>query len=299
MEILQPYNNNTLQLISDDNNYQFQLSDLDGGAVKLSVFSEFGSFQDFKDLEQEKDFYVKDDELFLKPNEYLDAAGFSEGNYNLQFDFLKRLETSAFNISQISPSRKEIRLSIPTISIDNVQQANITEFMNEGVDSYQFNSNLELSQGRLIPINGYAFDEVTGNKRTLVIKLNEPLPSDVVTLSTDFNISNKFLSSQTETIFFIDREGLAVSGLGLEIDTSFITEPTSINDVFSNYNNITGSSGLNVINKINNQQKDLNLNIDYKTFDGHVFFGSAKSKLENFKIRRFIFTDKFLLINGK
>jgi hypothetical protein len=282
MEILQPYNNNTLQLISSGS-YQFQESDLDSGIVKLSVFSEFGSFQDFKDLEQGKDFYVKDDELFLKPNEYLDEAGFSEGNYNLQFDFLKRLETSAFNISEISPSRKEIRLSIPTISIDNVQQTNITEFMNEAVDSYQFNSNLELSQGRLIPINGYAFDEVTGNKRTLVVKLNEPLPSDVVTLSTDFNISNKFLSSQTETIFFIDREGLAVSGLGLEIDTSFITEPTSITDVFSNYNNITGSNGLNIINKINNQQKDLNLNIDYKKFDGHVFFGSAKSKLENFK----------------
>ena len=109
MEILQPYNNNTLQLISSGS-YQFQESDLDSGIVKLSVFSEFGSFQDFKDLEQGKDFYVKDDELFLKPNEYLDEAGFSEGNYNLQFDFLKRLETSAFNISEISPSRKEIRL---------------------------------------------------------------------------------------------------------------------------------------------------------------------------------------------
>ena len=44
---------------------------------------------------------------------------------------------------------------------------------------------------------------------------------DVAVLSTDFNISNKFLSSQTETIFFIDREGLAISGLGLEIDQGY------------------------------------------------------------------------------
>ena len=88
MEILQPYNNNTLQLISDVEDYQFQESDLVDGVIKLSVFSDVGSFQDFKDLEQGKDFYVNDDELFLKPNEYLDEAGFSEGNYNLQYDFL-------------------------------------------------------------------------------------------------------------------------------------------------------------------------------------------------------------------
>ena len=282
MEILQPYNNNTLQLISSGS-YQFQESDLDSGIVKLSVFSEFGSFQDFKDLEQGKDFYVKDDELFLKPNEYLDEAGFSEGNYNLQFDFLKRLETSAFNISEISPSRKEIRLSIPTISIDNIQQTSITEFMNEGVDSYQFNSNLELSQGRLIPINGYAFDEVTGNKRTLILKLNEPLPSDIQTLSTNFQIVNKFLSSQTETIFFIDREGLAISGLGLEIDQGYFTESNNIEDDYSNYNSITSSVSENIVQEITRQQKDLNLNIDYEKFDNHVFFGSAKSKLEGFK----------------
>ena len=66
MEILQPYNNNTLQLISDVEDYQFQESDLVDGVIKLSVFSDVGSFQDFKDLEQGKDFYVKNNELFLK-----------------------------------------------------------------------------------------------------------------------------------------------------------------------------------------------------------------------------------------
>jgi len=284
MEILQPYNNNTLQLISDVEDYQFQSSDLEDGVIKLSVFSDVGSFQDFKDLAEGKDFYVKDDELFLKPNEYLDENGFSEGNYNLQYDFLKRLDTNAFNISEISPSRKEIRLSIPTVSISTASRDDtIIPFMNGGEDSYQFNSNLELSQGRLIPINGYAFDEVTGNKRTLVVKLNEPLPSDVVTLSTDFNISNKFLSSQTETIFFIDREGLAVSGLGLTIDEGYVTESETIGDSYDTYNAITGSVGLNIVEEVNRLQKDLNLNIDYEKFDGHVFFGSAKSKLENFK----------------
>jgi len=281
MEILQPYNNNTLQLISDDTSYEFTPDMLENGVIKLSVFSDVGGFLDLTILEQNIDFYVRDNDLFIKPNEFLDRNGFSEGNYNLQYDFLDRLNTSNFIISEISPSRNEIRLSLVSGSIDN--QDDIISFMQNGKDTYQFNSNLELSQGRLIPINGFAFDNVTDNKRTLVLKLNQPLPNDIPVLSTNFNVSNKFLSSQTETIFFIDREGLAVSGLGLSIDEGYVTEQISIDDSYDTYNTITGSFGSNLVEEIVRQQKDLNLNIDYEKFGGHVFFGSAKSKLQNFK----------------
>ena len=283
MEILQPYNNTTLQLISDEAQYQFNSNELIDGVIKLSVFSDVGSYLDGEDLQQDIDFYVKNDDLFIKPNEYLDRNGFAEGNYNVQYDFLKRLDTSNFHIAEISPSRKEARLNIVSSEIDDNTQDIIVNFMQGENDNYQFNSYLEISQGRLIPINGFAFDNVTGNKRTLIIKLNEALPSNVSVLSTDFNISNKFLSSQTETIFFIDREGLAISGLGLEIDQGYLTTPTAIDDSYSNYNSITSSVSENLIEEITRQQKDLNLNIDYKTFDGHVHFGSAKSKLQGFK----------------
>ena len=283
MEILQPYNNTTLQLISDTAQYQFNSNELIDGVIKLSVFSDVGSYLDGEDLQQDIDFYVKNDDLFIKPNEYLDRNGFAEGNYNVQYDFLKRLDTSNFHIAEISPSRKEVRLNIVSSEIDDDTQDIIVNFMQGENDNYQFNSYLEISQGRLIPINGFAFDNVTGNKRTLIIKLNEALPSNVSVLSIDFNISNKFLSSQTETIFFIDREGLAISGLGLEIDQGYLTTPTAIDDSYSNYNAITSSVSENLIEEITRQQKDLNLNIDYKTFDGHVHFGSAKSKLQGFK----------------
>ena len=285
MEILQPYNNNTLQLISDETSYEFTPDLLQRGVIKLSVFSDVGGFLDFSILDEGIDFYVRDNDLFLKPNEFLDRNGFSEGNYNLQYDFLNRLDTNDFNISEISPSRQEIRINIVGFEIDDDTQDDIVSFMQGDEDTYQFNSYLELTQGRLIPINGYAFDNVTDNKRTLILKLNEPLPSDVPVLSTDFNISNKFLSSQTETIFFIDREGLAISGLGLTIDEGYSTTPTHEEDSYVNYNNITGSSGENLVEEITRQQKDLNLNIDYGKFDGHVFFGSAKSKLQNFKTK--------------
>ena len=286
MEILQPYNNNTLQLISDEAEYIFNANvfylSTNSGVIKLSVFSDIGSYLDGEDLQQDIDFYVKDNEFFIKPNEYLDRNGFAEGNYNLQYDFLNRLNPNNFNISEISPSRKEIRLNIIGSEVDDDIRDVIIEFMQGDNELYQFNSNLEISQGRLIPINGYAFDEVTNEKRTLILKLNEPLPSDIDVLSTNFNISNKFLSSQTETVFFIDREKLAISGLGLEIDQGYSTESTYTEDSYVNYNSIT-SSGEGLVDEIVRQQKDLNLNIDYENFDTHVFFGSAKSKLQGFK----------------
>ena len=43
MEILQPYNNNTLQLISDDTSYEFTPDMLVDGLIKLSVFSDVNS----------------------------------------------------------------------------------------------------------------------------------------------------------------------------------------------------------------------------------------------------------------
>ena len=92
MNILQPYNNNTLQLISSGNSYEFTPDLLQSGVIKLSVFSDIGGFLDFSILEEGVDFYVRDNDLFLKPNEFLDRNGFSEGNYNLQYDFLKILK---------------------------------------------------------------------------------------------------------------------------------------------------------------------------------------------------------------
>ena len=54
-------------------------------------------------------------------------------------------------------------------AFNNNLKDQITYFLNEGTGDYNFNSFLELSQGRLIPINGYAFDNVTNNKRTLIL----------------------------------------------------------------------------------------------------------------------------------
>ena len=105
----------------------------------------------------------------------------------------------------------------------------------------------------------------------------------MVRLFTNFKIVNKWLSSQTQDIFFIDREGLAGSGFGLEIDEGYINDSVEVTDDVRTYNSLTSSIGTTLIEDFNRNKKDLNLNIDYSKFENHAFFGSAKQKLQNVK----------------
>ena len=53
-------------------------------------------------------------QIYLKPNEVLDREGFFAGDYNLRYDFIQpiaQVEQSKLYLGEVSPSRKEIRLS--------------------------------------------------------------------------------------------------------------------------------------------------------------------------------------------
>jgi len=291
MEIITNYSNDTRNMISGSS-YSLDSIDLsdDKYKVKLSVFSAAG-FSDSYILTRNEEYYVKNGNLFLRPNELLDREHYVEGNYTLRFDFLERYLEQLLYVSEISSTRKEIRLKkyppAPGLPAgDGDISEDIRNFLNESTDpltEYTFNSFLELDQSTLIPINSYVFDNITGNAKTLILKLNTPLPSRISELSRNFYISTKWLGSQEEDIFFVDREKLVISGRGLEIDTGYLQEAEEVTDDYKNYNELSSSVGLSVIKDFQRTKKDRNLNIDYSSFSNHTFFGSAEQKLKNFK----------------
>jgi len=112
MEIITNYSNDTRNMISGSS-YTLP-SGLNQNAsykIKLSVFSNAGAFLGDYILEVNKEYYVKNGNLFLRPNELLDRENFTEGNYTLRFDFITRYEDQSFYVSEISPTRKEVRIS--------------------------------------------------------------------------------------------------------------------------------------------------------------------------------------------
>ena len=134
MEILKNFNDDTFELIADNETYTLPESLGANDVIKLTVSSDGGSYQADYLLEQNKDFYIKNEQIFLKPNEVLDRNNFSEGNYSLQFDFLKRYDNQDLYVAEVSPSRKEIRLRYQNVNDNELPKVNenvLTSFLNE------------------------------------------------------------------------------------------------------------------------------------------------------------------------
>ena len=145
MEILKNYNDNTFELIADNESYVLPETLDVNDIIKLSVFTDGGSFQADYVLDHGNDFYIKNQQIFLKPNEVLDRNNFSEGNYTLQFDFIKRYPEDLFYISQISPSRKEVRFKLNPPGSEEIPQdiiTAITYFLNNEVFNVRWQNDL-------------------------------------------------------------------------------------------------------------------------------------------------------------
>jgi len=80
-------------------------------------------------------------------------------------------------------------------------------------------------------------------------------------------------------------------------DQTFKLNEVSEVDTSKNYNELTSSIGTNVIDELNRIKKDKNLNVDYSLFENHTFFGSAESKLKNFKTKMVTLEGLFSRLN--
>jgi hypothetical protein len=150
--------------------------------------------------------------LYVKPNEALEFGNINEGNYQLQFDFLHNpfyvfgngdpSKKYYFYITEISPSRKEVRL----IARDGTdQQISIDEDMIgelQPTGSYQYDFVLALSTGQNIPILNYMIDLVSDPlNSSLILKLYFPLPTEITRLA-NVTIEQEVITTQIENIWY-------------------------------------------------------------------------------------------------
>ena len=126
-------------------NLPSDLSENTNYKIKLSLLSAAGTFLNDFILEENKEYYIKDGNLFLRPNELLDRENYTEGNYTLQFDFITRYEGQSFYVSEISPTRKEVRISHHPVGEGGEVSTAITGSLNNVVGEYDFDSFLELN----------------------------------------------------------------------------------------------------------------------------------------------------------
>ena len=252
------------------------------------------NFKIYKTPGDDTNFYIKADEL-------LATSSFTEGNYNLQIDFLNQYHPvsqssdgpvkDAFLIRQISPSRKEVRLKLLENNITNADiESNDGWLNNIGSvmgDPYQFNHVLHFGNGFNIPIVNYAFDRVSTGRdnQSLILKLYEAIPSDIRTLQT-VTIEKEVLITQTQPIYyFTDAESeISYDGLNIDYQQNWVN-PQIDSQFMQDHDALTSSLELDALYGIYSGSVDdyPNLNTNFNFFENHTFFGSAKRKLVNFK----------------
>ena len=128
--IIENFNDTQLELITSGSKISYQFNEESGDYIRLTVFSDdtLRYYNHFSSNDGENGFDIYKDHnenIYVKVNEVLENGYVAEGNYTLQFDFMRDYFYShyeyttfvefgevfpEFYVHQISPSRKELRL---------------------------------------------------------------------------------------------------------------------------------------------------------------------------------------------
>lgn len=249
--------------------------------------------------------------LVLDPEKDLRNRGFSRGNLNVQYNFYKRLFSSAFGryywIKQISPSRTEIKLASQVLS-DGVISAGYEQYraFASSVNYYPvFYLNFGDNQIQMASNALYGEDEQGGY---ILIKLYEPLPPEYG-LKTELWLVEKVAESVSYDVSIsieadevVDVNSLRGPNFNVKLNTkSGQTTP------YYNYNNLILSPVSSSYQKLKSfyQDKSIDINIDYSDFSNFVHFSSAVQRVNNFvyKLQQIeasnaIIADQLLIAGG-
>lgn len=305
----------SLNIFDDDDNYREELLSQIYSTSGVSLPGSFKYITDATDTVR-----IKPSDILNELGYPTDNYGI-DFNFlrNLFFDTIPDLDSSMylmprFFVNQISPSRKEVRLLARQLSSDfwpaedgTVKQgtyvfddyplnSNFQTAFKTSVGTldntdiyprYKFNFILNLGNGNMPVINNYAFDNISdADYSSLIIKLNEPLPDNLIKNSY-VSIEKELITTQFLSLYYQSDVISVVVGNALEPDTGIELDDNNQDDTYQNYNqlvsNLQDTSFQNILSHISSSEK--NLNINFNEFKNHTFFGSAESKLKNFKTK--------------
>lgn len=227
----------------------------------------------------------------------LQELGVNLGTYTYVLNFFKNLignyDTQYLKIQEISPDRTELKLKL----IDNENSIGIAQLASfaDNIQNSRAQTNisndilhrvflLNFSQNKTVQ-----FVNSVVNAEYLYVKLIDPLPDDI---EVDFRtwVVEERKQPVVDTLSIIPESKIRtfnqLKGANWDaIPDSNISTTTD----FNSWTNIL-TSGLQTSQQIIDSQfsgslRGMTLNIDYSDFNNFVFYGSAASRIENFRIK--------------
>jgi hypothetical protein len=227
-------------------------------------------------------------QIIINPEQNLINNGFTQGTYVSYYNFLNHQigsDIEQLYISEISSDRTEIRLDSTTLSNqDIVEKTNA--FIQQREDStYFLDFYLNFGDNILFIANNIALDNQDPNNPTILIKLYEPLPEDFLINSTLWIVSSVEepiayqVSFIEEPIIFNDT--LRIKGPNFNIN---LKDQVNNSTQELSYTDLVTTSLTSSQNQLSSllEEKEIDINIDYTTFEDYIHFSSAQTRLENF-----------------
>jgi hypothetical protein len=227
-------------------------------------------------------------DIEIDPVKDIQSLGYESGELTSRYNFFRRISgfpfTNQLFIQQISTDRTELR--VDSTELTDEQLIDIAEaFANKQLEvPYYYYVILNFGDNnQVIAVNIISEIDSQGNV-SILFKLYEPLPANIGLKSTFwiveeivnpyiFDINLDKLISPTPQPFLKGPN----FDIDLEIKEVVPTQYSNLNQLITSF---TGSSYQAVLNSLTNQ--NVNINIDYSTFNEFIHYSSATSRVNNF-----------------
>lgn len=228
---------------------------------------------------------ILDNEIYINPDIDVETSGISTGTVNSVYNFYRKWLSSSpqstYYIKEISSNRTEIRLDSNIISREEVITSTNDFISYREQDQLFPDFYLNLGSNRLYIANNILLD----TDGTVLIKLYEPLPSDIQ-IKTSLWVVEKISNGLAYRVEFPSiveapsTPGIQLSGPNLNLSIKDeLNNPTENVDL-SSFTSPNSQSEYQISSYFDDPS--ININIDYSDFSNFVNFSSARSRIENF-----------------
>ena len=279
-------NNDSIELI---------ISDQEGKILIVDEF--FNDYTPYYDTPGTGDDRSKITSIDINYEQVLSDYGYTSGTYVMTFSFQRKILFNnfkkSFYISEISPSRREIRVESDILSNDDFSRSinELSGILNQ--TSYIRDVNLTFGNNNVVLIlNSYLDKNNTG-----LIKLYDPLPLDLG-INSRFRVIEEIINPLEITVQV--QNGQLVQDTGIDIGPpNFNLKNNNIFNVPSSYktfdqvlsNGSVSSSFNNVQNLLSASGAQIDLEFDNTDtpsgfhFENFIHFSSATERLKNFRYK--------------
>ena len=238
------------------------------------------------------DFVIDKDKLYI---DYSDALktfniqrGFFKINVNVYYNIIGTYSFPELVIKEIAENNREILVSpIATRGDDDTYEDLILLFLERYANAFERDFALNFGNNRIIRLIN--FKKYLDNDKILAMRLYSPLPDEIdpldrvqlIELASDSYVDNISLDQLAPAI-----QPSNLRGPNFNIETGYTTITETDFKSWSDLLTSNTATSQKIVDKFfSGSAGGVNLGIDYSGFANYVHYGSAKSRIDNFRYK--------------